>query len=109
MPVESAQDVWRPSADIYVTPAGWLVKFDLAGVRPEDVSLSVAGRSLTVRGRRRDRALEQGHRHHVMEISYCEFERRVELPEELDPRAVRTEHRDGMFLIRVERTQQPER
>ena len=25
---------WRPNVDVYRTAAGWLVKFELAGVRP---------------------------------------------------------------------------
>lgn len=28
---------WQPPADIYRLARGWLVKFELAGVRPEDV------------------------------------------------------------------------
>src|SRR5919205_684335 len=32
--------VWRPRADVYRTPDGWLVKLELAGVRPdEDVTI----------------------------------------------------------------------
>ena len=41
---------WRPSADVYRTRRGWLVKFDLAGVRPSDITMAVQGQSLVVRG-----------------------------------------------------------
>ena len=33
---------------------GWLVKFELAGVRPEDIELKRVGNRLTLRGVRRD-------------------------------------------------------
>ena len=31
----SSEAYWRPAADIYRTRTGWLIKYDLAGVRPE--------------------------------------------------------------------------
>src|SRR5579863_9700859 len=71
---------WQPNTDIYRTPWGWLVKFDLAGVRPEDVELTLRGNRLAVRGIRRDYALEECCQCYQMEISYSHFERTVVLP-----------------------------
>ncbi|MBV9126219.1 MAG: Hsp20/alpha crystallin family protein, partial [Planctomycetes bacterium] len=52
---ETFQEVpWRPAVDVYRTRQGWRVKFELAGVRPEDITLTVHGRRLTVQGVRRD-------------------------------------------------------
>src|SRR5262245_36850937 len=75
-----SQAAWQPPADIYRTPDGWLLKFDLAGVQPEDVSLIVDRSRLTIRGSRRDCCLEKGHRHYMMEIAYSHFERTIALP-----------------------------
>ena len=41
---------WRPAADVYRVRDGWLVKFDLAGVRPEDVEVSREEREDGTRG-----------------------------------------------------------
>ncbi len=92
---------WRPSADVYRAPDGWLVKFDLAGVRPEDIRLEASGRRLTVRGCRRDWTATEGHSHYTLEISYSTFERSVELPCDLEPAGIATEYRDGMLLVRI--------
>jgi HSP20 family protein len=94
--------LWRPSVDVYRTTTGWLLKFDLAGVPPEEVTLEASGQRLTVKGRRRDWALEQGHRYYRMEICYTEFERTVELPCRLDPARIATDYRLGMLLVRVD-------
>jgi HSP20 family molecular chaperone IbpA len=51
---------WRPAADIYHTREGWLVKLELAGVREDDIQITVSGRTLTVRGRRRDSIVTEG-------------------------------------------------
>jgi HSP20 family protein len=92
---------WRPSTDIYRTPAGWLVKLDLAGVRPEDVGLSVSGRRLRVKGIRRDINMDDGCRCHRLEIAYSRFERDIEMPIELDAARMATEYRDGFLLVRI--------
>src|SRR5436309_9932498 len=75
---------WRPNTDVYRTPQGWLVKFDLAGVRPEEVELSVDGNRLSLRGIRRDWCLEEGCTCQQMEIAYSQFERQVTLPGDLE-------------------------
>jgi HSP20 family protein len=90
---------WRPAADVYSTRRGWLVKFDLAGVRPQEIELLAKGRLLTVRGARRDCTVEEGCRYYSLEISYNRFERTVELPCELESAQISTDYRDGMLLI----------
>ena len=92
---------WRPATDVYRTPEGWLVKFELAGVAPDDVELTARGRALRIRGRRRDCCLDPGCRQLHMEIAYSRFERQVELPGDLQRTRIETEFRDGMLLVRI--------
>lgn len=96
---------WRPLLDIYELKDGWLLKADVAGVRPEDVTVFLDGRRVTIRGLRRDWTVQEGCCHYRMEISYSRFERTVELPADPDPDpdSVRTELREGMLLVRVRR------
>lgn len=92
---------WEPSADIYRTRAGWLLKLDLAGVRPEDVTVSISGRRVTVSGIRRDTAVEEGCSYYAMEISYNRFERSLEMPVNLANAQVTIEARNGLLLVRM--------
>ena len=93
--------LWRPSADVYRTRDGWLLKFDLAGVRPEDVTVSVRGRRVSVCGVRRDLMLEEGFSYYSMEISYNRFERSIEMPADLENAQVMIEARNGLLLVRM--------
>lgn len=93
---------WRPAADVYRTRSGWLVKFDLAGVRREEIDLSARGRCLTVRGQRRDWLIEEGACCYAMEIAYCNFERTLELPVDLDNASISAEHHEGILLVRIQ-------
>jgi HSP20 family protein len=95
---------WSPPVDIYRLDDGWLLKFDLAGVRRNDIQVSIRGRQLIVRGQRRDWVVEERRscRAYSMEITYSQFERTVELPCELEPLPMALEYRDGMLLVRLD-------
>jgi HSP20 family protein len=92
---------WEPSADIYRTKTGWLVKFDLAGVHASDVTVAIQGRRLTVSGVRRDSFVEEGSSHYSMEISYNRFERRLVMPANLEDARVTVAAREGLLLVRI--------
>ncbi len=90
---------WCPSADVYRDMKGWLVKFDLAGVRSEDIQLNLNGRYLTIEGIRRDWSIQKGQQPYSMEIDYNRFARSVELPSNVENAQITTEYQDGMLLV----------
>jgi HSP20 family protein len=92
---------WRPAADIYRTRDGWLIKYALAGVKADEIEITVRGSAITVSGFRRDWKLEEGCTYYSMEISYNRFERTIELPCVLDGAQVRVEGREGILLVRL--------
>jgi HSP20 family protein len=93
--------IWQPQVDIYRTRDGWVVKVELAGVRPQDVAITVRGSQLSISGVRHDRIIEDGWHHYAMEIAYNRFERTLELPCDLEHARITVEGRDGMLLLRV--------
>jgi HSP20 family protein len=100
-PEPEAAETWQPPVDVYRGRGGWLLKFDVAGVRREDVEVRIAGPRITVSGVRRDWVLEQGYVHYSMEISYNRFERTIALPGDLTNAEFSLETRDGLLLVRV--------
>ena len=95
------QAPWQPCADIYQTRDGWVVKFDLAGVKTVDVAVVIQGRRLTISGIRRDSFCEEGLTHYSMEISYNRFERSVLMPANLENARVTVAAREGLILVRL--------
>jgi HSP20 family protein len=92
---------WRPAVDVYETRDGWLLKYELAGVSPHEIQLLVRGRTVTLRGMRRDVRVDERRQSYCMEISYNQFERSLELPCELDEMQVITNYCDGMLFVRL--------
>ena len=92
---------WQPYADIYRVARGWVVKFDLAGVRSEDIHISAEGECLTIYGVRRDLVLQETCDYHSLEISYSRFKRSIPLPSNLRGAQITTDYKDGMLLVRI--------
>ena len=92
---------WSPLADVFRTRDGWLLKFDLAGVGHDDVTVSIRGPFVTVTGQRRDAIVEEGFSHYSMEITYSRFERTIEMPCSLENARVSVQARDGFLLVRM--------
>ncbi len=92
---------WRPAADVYRTKDGWLLKFELAGVLMDDLSVMARGSALTVRGIRRDQTREEGCSQYSLEILYSRFERTVHLPCEIESGTLDIQYKNGILLVRV--------
>jgi HSP20 family protein len=99
---------WQPHTDVYKTATGWLIKYELAGVRAEEIELDALGCTLTLRGLRRDTVLEEAQKagipvpvHYRLEINYSNFERQVELPCDLKKAEITTNFRDGLLLVHI--------
>jgi HSP20 family protein len=96
-----ARPVWRPAVDAYQTSGGWLLKYELAGVSPQEVEVIASGRTVTVRGVRRDVRIDENQQSYSMEISYNQFERTIELPCDASSMQIDTQYRDGMLWVRL--------
>jgi HSP20 family protein len=93
--------VWRPAVDVRRTDGGWLIMAELAGVPPDQVHVVVRGNSVVLSGVRRDTPQEDGARCYAMEIAYCRFERRIELPAPLEDAELSVSSRDGLVILKI--------
>ena len=92
---------WTPAADVYRTRDGWLVKVDLAGVSPDEIEITVAGRALSVAGIRRDAHCSETVSYQQIEITYSRFEKTLRFPCEIEGARVERAYRDGLLIIRL--------
>jgi HSP20 family protein len=97
---------WAPAADVYRTSEGWLVKIDLAGVRPEEIEITLAGRVLVVAGCRRDTVLSETVAYHQLEITYSSFEKTLRFPCPIEGALIESDYRDGLLTIRLRESEE---
>jgi HSP20 family protein len=92
-------DRWLPDVDVFETQKGVVVRVELAGVRSEDLRVTVDGRTLRIRGVRRVLDRSDVQRLHQMEIATGPFERRVQIPVPFDRDQVSAHLADGFLMV----------
>ena len=92
---------FEPPTDIYETPDRVVVRMEIAGLRPEelDVSLSQDGQLLTISGRREDPGAGSPRKYYTLEIQCGEFARQVPLRVPVDREAVTASYADGFLEV----------
>jgi HSP20 family protein len=93
----SRPHAWRPPTDVYETDAAIIIRVEVAGMRESDFTISMVGRTLTIRGSRQDTSERRAY--HQLEIAFGEFNTEVELPYEIISDKVEAVYRDGFLRI----------
>jgi HSP20 family protein len=93
--------VWRPAVDVKRLPDGWLLKVELAGVRAEQVHVTLRGNRLILSGVRTDTHCDVKGSWYAMEISYCRFERQIDLPTPLEGAELGVSGEHGLLILKV--------
>ncbi len=94
-------DRWQPSADVFETAAEVVIRFEVAGVRGEDLRVNVEGSVLRLRGVRRTPRSEPIDQLQQMEISFGPFEREITIQASFEPDAIRARLVDGFLEVRI--------
>ena len=92
---------WSPAADVFVLKDTLVVRFELAGVRREEIDLSFREGELTVRGTRLECGEEQKQGYWQMEISHGAFRRSLKIPVAVDADKIQAACHDGILEVRL--------
>ena len=92
---------WAPAVDIQETDGEFLIKADLPEVKKEDVRVELQDGMLCLQGERRQEQEEKGKKFHRIERAYGRFERRLALPNDVDPQKVEAEFKDGVLQVHL--------
>lgn len=92
-------DRWLPDVDVFESTSHVVVRVELAGVRSEDLRVTVDGGTLRVSGVRRVIDRSDVKRLHQMEIATGPFERRVQIPVPIDRETVSANLADGFLTV----------
>jgi HSP20 family protein len=92
---------WIPTADIFARGDDLVIRFELAGVREEDIDISLTGGVLTVSGERRSELNEEEVHFYTRERSYGYFRRIMNVPEGVDSSKINASFEDGMLELNI--------
>jgi HSP20 family protein len=88
---------WTPHVESYVKDETLHVRADLPGIDPKAVDVSVEENILTISGERKSEHEEAAYR----EVRYGRFERRLRVPEGIDPAKIAATYTNGVLEITV--------
>ena len=95
-----------PAADVTVSDGDLVVTMDLPGFKAEDLSIELLDGYLVVRGERTRPELADGTTLAHGERTYGRFERRIKVPEGVDPDAITASMTDGVLSVIVPKPEQ---
>lgn len=91
--------------DMYQTKDNLVVKSTIAGVRPEDIDVTVNDNVLTISGERMQQDEVRDKDYYLQECYWGEFSRSVELPEEFDSEGISAEIKDGILTVVIPKSE----
>ena len=90
--------------DVYQTENDLIIQTAVAGVKPEDLDVSIERDIVTIRGGREKQYQEKGD-YFIQECFWGAFSRQIILPAEVDPGQAKASFKEGVLTIRMPKTQ----
>lgn len=97
----SSDEEGQLAIDMYQTPTEIILKTMVAGVRPEDIDISVTRDMVTIRGKREDTVESTGDDYFHRELYWGAFSRTVILPQEVEVEDAEASNKNGLLTIRM--------
>lgn len=102
----AAGRTWMPPVDMYATKDDLVLTVELPGVNEKDVSVTITGDLLTIKGERHfeNQVKEQEVLH--LERNYGKFERLIQLPMAVQADRVKATYRDGVLEVKLPKAEE---
>ncbi len=103
------KDVWvnntieegELSVDVYQNQNEIIIKTMVAGVRPEDLDVSISRDMVTLKGKRESERMIADHDYFHKELYWGTFSRTIILPQEIDVDAAEAIEKHGLLIIKL--------
>lgn len=93
------EELWRPPMDVYETDERVVVMVELAGIKEDDLEVTLFNDVLVVCGTRTDPSRPERVRYHEMGINFGRFRAEVFMPIRVKPDCVDARYENGFLSI----------
>ncbi len=98
--LEKATALFSPRANIKETKTAFFVELDIPGINKSDIEIFVDKDTLVVTGKR-ERDLVEAEKYTLIEASYGKFERRFNLPADIEKEYIDGKIENGVLFIEI--------
>jgi HSP20 family protein len=103
-PVE--EKMWSPAIEMYEEKDKFIIKAELPGMKKEDIDVSLADNTLTLKGERKAEKETKESNYYCCERYYGSFYRQVTLPSNADLKKIEAAYKDGVLEIKLPKTEE---
>src|SRR5581483_4345259 len=89
------------AVDVYQTPTHIIIKAMIAGVRPEDLDVSITRDMVTIRGKRERHTEGTAGDFFFQELYWGSFSRTITLPQEVEIEDAEATEKHGLLIIKL--------
>jgi HSP20 family molecular chaperone IbpA len=99
--IEEEEQVGELTVDVYQTPELIVIKAMIAGVRPEDLDISITRDMVTIKGRREEEKTVREEDYFARELYWGTFSRTITLPSEIDVDEAEAVEKHGLLILKL--------
>lgn len=98
---EEEEEAGELAVDVYQTPTHIIIKAMIAGVRPEDLDVSITRDLVTIKGKRERHTEGTAGDFFFQELYWGMFARTIMLPQEVDMEGAEASEKHGLLTIKL--------
>lgn len=89
------------TVDLYQTQTDIIIQAMIAGVQPDNLSITITRDMITIKGKREENHSINNENYFVQELYWGAFSRTISLPEEVDPEEAEAVEKHGLLIIKL--------
>ena len=97
------------AVDVYQTPNEIIVQTMVAGVKPDDLEITIGRDIITIRGKREESRTIEEDNDFSKELYWGKFSRIISLPAEVEPEEVEATEKRGLLTIKLQKVDREKR
>lgn len=98
---EGRERTWRPAVDVVQDNGNLVVRADVPGIKPEEVTIEVENDILTVSGSHEEKKEEKDKQYLRRERRFGSFHRSMALPAGVDAKKIKATTHDGVVEVKI--------
>jgi len=101
--IEEENEEAELAVDVYQTPTEIIVQTFVAGVKVEDLELSIARDIVTIAGKREEHRNIDDNNYFTKELYWGKFSRTISLPQEVEPEEAEATEKHGLLTVKLQK------
>lgn len=99
--MEEEAEEGQLTVDVFNTPNEIVIKAIVAGVKPDNLDISITRDMVTIRGKREEKKEVENDDYYYKELYWGSFSRTILLPQEIEVEEAQASEKNGLLCIRL--------